>query len=260
MASLMITVLGASLLGSLHCAGMCGPLVAFAVGTAGPAGRRWPLLHVAYHGGRLSAYAVLGAISGLIGAAVNRGGALVGLQHVAAVVAGSLMVAVGFMVLLRSRGLKVGRGWVPPGLQRVITLGQQAAIGLQPTPRAAAMGLLSALLPCGWLYLFAVTAAGTGNPAWGALVMVAFWTGTVPVLLAVGLSVHGVARRLGVRLPLVTSLALVVLGMYTIAGRLQAHIPVQDVGGATATTTDDAMQRVQSLDSTQAPCCRNHGR
>ena len=46
-------VLGASLLGSLHCAGMCGGLVAFAAGAGAEGPRRARFArHVAYHGGR----------------------------------------------------------------------------------------------------------------------------------------------------------------------------------------------------------------
>ncbi|MBE7450024.1 MAG: sulfite exporter TauE/SafE family protein [Kofleriaceae bacterium] len=41
--------------------------------------------------------------------------------------------------------------------------------------RAALLGLLSAALPCGWLWAFVVVAAGTGSPVGGALVMTAFW-------------------------------------------------------------------------------------
>ena len=50
-----------------------------------------------------------------------------------------------------------------------------------PVARALLLGLFSTLLPCGWLYAFAVLAAGTGGPWTGMLVMAAFWAGTVPV-------------------------------------------------------------------------------
>ena len=64
----LVTVLVVSLLGSLHCAGMCGPLVAVAVAdrTVTSNGMR-ALLNVAYHGGRLVTYTLVGVICGIIG-------------------------------------------------------------------------------------------------------------------------------------------------------------------------------------------------
>ncbi|HSL52590.1 MAG TPA: sulfite exporter TauE/SafE family protein, partial [Candidatus Deferrimicrobiaceae bacterium] len=92
MSVLIATVLGASLLGSAHCAGMCGGFVGFYTGTT-PGGRRRPLLlaHLAYNGGRLGVYAALGAAAGALGAALDTtGGVLLGIQRTAAIVSGVL--------------------------------------------------------------------------------------------------------------------------------------------------------------------------
>ncbi|RMF85708.1 MAG: sulfite exporter TauE/SafE family protein, partial [Planctomycetota bacterium] len=94
MTALIAAVFVASLLGSLHCAGMCGPFVAFAVGAdAGRTGGAWR--HVAYHGGRLVTYSLLGVAAGALGAALDLGGAWVGVQRTAAIVAGAIMVLFG---------------------------------------------------------------------------------------------------------------------------------------------------------------------
>ena len=83
--AILAAVLAASLFGSLHCAGMCGPLVLFAMGSTevNSHGRRL-IIQIAYHGGRFVMYAVIGAVCGLLGAALDLGGALVGLHRVAA--------------------------------------------------------------------------------------------------------------------------------------------------------------------------------
>lgn len=62
-----------------------------------------------------------------------------------------------------------------------------------PVVRAAATGLFTTLLPCGWLYAFVVTAAGTGSgtPLHGAALMAVFWLGTLPMMLTVGVDCHG---------------------------------------------------------------------
>ena len=79
-----------------HCIGMCGPLVgsfALATGALGP--RRSLAGQLAYHGGRITTYAVLGAVEGLTGSFVNVAGRLAGLQDLVAVVAGVLMILLG---------------------------------------------------------------------------------------------------------------------------------------------------------------------
>ena len=66
MTAILAAVLAASLVGSLHCAGMCGPFLAFVVG-AGPSAAGGPSalrLQVAYHAARGLGYALLGAAAG----------------------------------------------------------------------------------------------------------------------------------------------------------------------------------------------------
>jgi sulfite exporter TauE/SafE len=77
-------------------------------------------------------------------------------------------------------------------------------------------------MPCGWLYVFVATAASTGSAPGGAVVMAAFWAGTVPVLAGVGALAQRAAGPLRARLPVVTAALLVVLGVLTVAGKLQA--------------------------------------
>ena len=88
-----------------------------------------------------------------------------------------------------------------------------------PVLRAAVVGLLSGLLPCGWLWAFVVTAAGTGNALSGAAVMTAFWAGTVPALLAVGFGAQLASAPLRRHIPAITAVILVALGLYAIIGR-----------------------------------------
>src|SRR5690606_10362020 len=112
------------------------------------------------------------------------------LGRLAAVVAGSAMVLWGLGALLRRR---IGPASAASGLvslQRsgvVSSLGWAGRLlcrlgGWPPAARATALGLLSALLPCGWLYAFVLGAAATGSALAGALVLLTFWSGTVPIL------------------------------------------------------------------------------
>ena len=217
MTTLLATVLVASLAGSLHCVGMCGPFVAFYAGGDASRGARRLLSHATYSAGRLAAYATLGLAAGTIGAALDLAGSLAGFQRVAAVAAGAVMIAWGVLALLRIRGVRVlprsagSTAW----LQRAF----RVVANTPPVLRAGAVGLLSGLLPCGWLWAFLVAAAGTGSAAGGAAVMGAFWLGTVPALLAVGLGAQLLAAPLRRHVPAVTAVLLVALGIFAIVSR-----------------------------------------
>ncbi|MBM4091283.1 MAG: sulfite exporter TauE/SafE family protein, partial [Planctomycetes bacterium] len=200
--------------------------------------------------------AMVGAACGLLGAAVDLGGSLVGLNRAAAVLAGAMMIAVGLIALAVHYGARLPKMPLPPGLRWILTAVQRAALSLRPFPRALTIGLLTALLPCGWLYAFAVVATGTGSIAMGAAVMVAFWLGTVPVLAFLGIGVQTLTGTLGRRAPLITALVIVLLGLYTVAAR-----PVLSVGSVAPAieARGGVLQQAESLQGAQPPCCRERG-
>jgi sulfite exporter TauE/SafE len=103
------------------------------------------------------------------------------------------------------------------------------------TPRALALGLATALLPCGYLWAFVATAAATGRPLAATLVMLAFWAGTTPALAGVALLARRALGPLERRLPLVTAAALVVIGLLTVAGRIAPLESAVRAGAAAAT-------------------------
>ena len=216
MIALLAAVFSASLLGSAHCAGMCGGIVAFVAGSGGATAQRAAL---AYHGGRLAGYTLLGAIAGLAGRALDLGGEALGIGRAAALVAGALMLGYGLLTLARLRGLRVALPR-PRVLEALWQRGFGAVSRRGPVMRAGAIGGLTALLPGGWLYLYAATAAGTGSALAGAAVMVAFWAGTVPALALVGFGARRLAAPLQRRAPAFSATLLVLLGLWALSGRL----------------------------------------
>ncbi len=264
MGALFWAVLAASLLGSLHCAGMCGGFVAFYAGGDRSSGWSRGLSHAAYSLGRLLTYTLLGIVAGILGRAMDLAGAQAGLQRGAALVAGGLMMGWGLVMLLQIRGLRLSTH-LPPLFQRLV----QEALGQlgqkPPVVKALILGLLSTLLPCGWLYAFAITAAGTGDPFKGALVMAAFWVGTLPVLLGLGMGVQALAGPLRRHLPLVSALVLMLIGAWTVLDRARisvdrfATIPAAVALPATAdsSATDSlAAPRAAGLKPWELPCCQ----
>jgi hypothetical protein len=263
MISVVFAILTASLLGSVHCVGMCGAFVALAVGgiDSGDAGARprtarWRL-NGAYQLGRLLTYTTLGVVAGALGAAFNAGGELVGLQRAATALAGATLVVMGAVTLLRIAGIRIGRMPIPGAMTRLAGRGHVLAASLTPVRRAAAIGMLTTLLPCGWLYAFVIAAAGTANPAWGAAAMAAFWLGTVPYLAALGAGVAGLTGPLRKRLPAATALLLVGVGLYTVFGRTAAF--AAPFTPPVVTSTGDAAEQatqVRSIDAHEVcPLC-----
>jgi hypothetical protein len=260
MAALIATVLVASLLGSLHCAGMCGAFVAIAAGAAParspsiegrlrrPAWRDHLAAQSAYHGGRLVTYAALGAAAGGLGSALDLAGAAFGLQRTALALAGASMVAFGAIMILRRAGVRVPRAPLPRALRDALVRGHGRARSLPPVVRAGAIGLMTTLLPCGWLYAFALVAAGTGSPGAGALTMTTFWLGTLPVLTAVGAGAQALAGPLRRHVPTVAAIAVIVVGAVTITARFRVP-PLETSAAAHGADPESVLAEAP-------PCCR----
>ncbi|HEX3757696.1 MAG TPA: sulfite exporter TauE/SafE family protein [Kofleriaceae bacterium] len=209
MTALWATILASSLAGSLHCVAMCGPLL----GLHG--GARSPRLAGVHALGRLTTYAALGALAGLLGRAVDLAGQLAAIQHGAAIVAGVVMVGWGLRTIAIARGWRTAAGRAPALFRR----GLVQLRARRPVSRAWLLGVLTGLLPCGWLWVFVVSAAGTGSPWRGAAVMSVFWLGTVPAMT--GLLVIGgpVIARIRRKLPVVSACVVIALGLVTLATR-----------------------------------------
>ena len=220
--TLLLGVLGASLLGSVHCAAMCGGFVCLYTGT-GPARHTGGAPHAAYNGGRLVSYLLLGAIAGTVGGGIDRVGSVAGIGRLAAIVAGMLMVVWGGSTLLAALGVRIPQGAAPRALQAALTSLLVRFRSRSPVARGLATGLLTTLLPCGWLYVFVATAGGTGHVVDAVAVMFFFWLGTLPMMVTLGLGAQRLFGAFQRRLPLVSAGVAVVLGVLSMAGRVTAH-------------------------------------
>ena len=96
-------MLGAGFVGSVHCVGMCGGLIAVASDGANRAGQRLAM-QGSYQGGRLASYLVLGLVAGALGHALDLAGQAAGVGKTAAVVAGLAMTVGGLWAMLEAGG------------------------------------------------------------------------------------------------------------------------------------------------------------
>ncbi|PHQ82773.1 MAG: hypothetical protein COB69_00910 [Phycisphaera sp.] len=229
---LIVAVLMASVLGSLHCAGMCGAFIAMAVGV----GHEQPVsktkLQAAYHGGRLVVYSMIGAGFGVVGHAIDLGGSIVGLHKAAVMLAAATMITIGMISLLRIAGVRVPKLASSGVMHNLFIKSHGLASKLSPVRRSLVIGLMTGLLPCGWLYAFALVAAGTAHPVAGAMTMAAFWVGTLPVMVAVGTGVQALSGSLRRYIPAAMAITIVTMGVLTAIGRTGHMLPTHERAAA----------------------------
>lgn len=155
---------------SLHCAGMCGPLVIAVAGMPGTG--------LAYHAARLASYGVLGALLGGLGGHVLPTSAHTGAWLGFVLAASLLLFALGLDRFLHR----------VPGLATAARHASDVALRLPPAARAGALGAITPLLPCGLLYAVAAAALVSGSATGGAATLGGFAVGSLPLLaLAQGL-------------------------------------------------------------------------
>ncbi len=228
---------------------MCGAFLAIATGDTTAGKRRQVSLQSAYHLGRLLTYTLLGAAAGAAGGMLNLATTLAGLRPIAAALAGGMMIVFALIALLRHQGVHIDRLPLPAFWTNLLHRGHRAAMNRPPRLRAFSIGLLTTLLPCGWLYAFAITAAGTASPFLGALAMAVFWAGTLPALIAVGAGLRAFLGPIGRKAPILTCIALLAAGLFTLSGRL-----LLDPATLLARIHPQHVQGTTSVPSPKAPC------
>ncbi|MEK7811135.1 MAG: sulfite exporter TauE/SafE family protein [Pseudomonadota bacterium] len=232
----LIAVLLVGLLGGVHCLGMCGSIVGVFTAQVpppiqlSPGGRkgerlslrerigfngatRWPF-HLAYSLGRITSYAIAGALVGSIGQAGLLMRDAVPVQHLLFALSSVMLVALGLYlagVWGAVRQLERAGGVLWKFLQPFTT----RLLPVNNVPRALGLGALWGWLPCGLVYSVLLTALASGSALNGALIMLVFGLGTLPNLLAIGLfweSIkHWVQSR---RVRMVAGSLVVALGVY----------------------------------------------
>jgi sulfite exporter TauE/SafE len=181
-----ITTLGAALTAglvtSVHCAGMCGPLsctllcpkanTSIAAGKLAPKQSRWAAF-AAYHAGRVASYSTLGLLSGLLGTQVAEALRLPQLRLI------PLLLAVVILVTVFRLDRFLPK---PTWLARLNQTLARQALALPQLSKGATLGALTPLIPCGPLYLMLVVALFSGSALRGALYLLVYALGTIPLL------------------------------------------------------------------------------
>lgn len=218
----LLSALLTGLVGSGHCAVMCGGIATGFPAMAPRAGWRYV---VEPNLGRVLGYAAAGAIAGGIGHAIVDMAALPWLRSGLRVATGAVMIAIGLRLVVANNAASPYPS-LGGGLWRVLKPLQRGLLPANTSAKRLALGALWGWMPCG-LSTTVLTAAwlqaGATN---GALTMAAFGLGTLPVMLPLTWSGLHVGRRL-LRGGLRTAVGAVVVlaGAVTVAAPWLVAIP-----------------------------------
>ena len=212
----ILSIITIAFLGSFgHCMGMCGGIVIAYSSTK--VGDQWSrqkqaFAHLLYSGGRITTYTILGALFGYLGGVATFNNLTNGLMLV---FAGTFMVLAGlslsgkikFLTLFEHSFAK--NSWYTKIFRELLQTKSLLSFFI--------LGMINGLLPCGLVYFFAITAASTASPLYGALVMFIFGLSTTPALFSlgffVGLYKNSQFRNLMMGL---AAISVIIFGLYTI--------------------------------------------
>ncbi len=212
----ILTIISIAFLGSFgHCIGMCGGIVvAYSTIKIDPKSSKvsQSVAHLLYSLGRVLTYSVLGAIFGSLGGVVlfsnNANGGLLIFAGIVMILAGlSLMGKIKFLTLIEHSFSS----------SSIYKNAFKSVLNSKSNLSFFLLGMLNGLLPCGFVYFFAITAASTADPLYGAFVMFIFGVSTIPAMFGVGfLSSMASATSFRNMMMSLSSIAVILYGAYTI--------------------------------------------
>ncbi len=212
----IISIISIAFLGSFgHCIGMCGGIVlAYSTIKIEPASSKvsQTTAHLLYSFGRVFTYSILGAVFGALGSVVTfsntANGTMLIIAGIAMVLAGlSLMGKIKFLTLIEHSFSS--SSIYKSTFKKILNSKSNLSFFI--------LGMLNGLLPCGFVYFFAITAASTASPLYGALVMALFGISTIPAMFSLGF-LTSLSRATSFRnmMMSLSSLAVILYGSYTI--------------------------------------------
>jgi sulfite exporter TauE/SafE len=206
-----ITAFVMGLTGSLHCLGMCGPILLAVSGFySKPTEMLMPQLF--YHLGKLITYAFIGVCFGLLGQTVS----LVAIQSKLLLFAGFFLISFSLFGVFTPSPLRVVEQKVTQTMGGILKWRGGGSFFL---------GFLNGAIPCGLVYSAAIGAVATQIWWKGSLFMIFFGIGTIPALFFVALSRWMVKIKPAFKNPYLKQIPALLLGLFLLAKGLSLGIP-----------------------------------
>ncbi|MEM6699199.1 MAG: sulfite exporter TauE/SafE family protein [Bacteroidota bacterium] len=210
------TALSLGFLGSLHCLGMCAPLMlALPMSTQ----QRWTMIWEAlqYNLGRVMTYSLLGFIFGLLG----KGLFVASLQQEFSIFLGVvLLLIVLFKINVEYHLLRI------PIFERYSNfIKKQLNHLIRHSKSHFLLGAMNGFLPCGLVYLALAGAVTTNYALHGVIFMALFGLGTIPLMLSAFFIGRKLQTRFRLALSKVSNFAMLALAIFIIYRGLAVEVP-----------------------------------
>ena len=200
------------LMTSLHCAAMCGGI---SIGTA--AGGKSANAALEYNAGRVVSYTVTGGIVGALGRAFSISPVVKGIIQL---IAGAFMIIMALNLIGYFSFLRALAPRFPKGLRKIFTKKGKGS--------PLIIGLLNGLMPCGPLQAMQIYALSSGSWYMGALSMLCFALGTLPLMLGVGLISGKLNKKYARHVQVFSAMLVAVLGIGMVQSGAALADPVKE--------------------------------
>lgn len=86
------------------------------------------------------------------------------------------------------------------------------------------LGLLTGLLPCGWLYSFVLLALSSRSPLEGSMILFCFWVGTIPALSSLQFSLSKLSLHTRKKMRIFMGLVIICAALYSVVQHTLSHL------------------------------------
>lgn len=213
-----VTAFMIGFLGSLHCVGMCGPIaLALPLNRVSIGSEVFGVL--LYNSGRIITYGLIGLVFGLLGKNI----AIFGIQQYFSIGLGVLIIASAILPYSIERLFDI-TPFLTAFLSRVK---QKLGFYLKRNSSKSlfGIGVLNGLLPCGLVYFAIIGAIASYEATQGALFMMVFGLGTLPMMLLTALSPGIIGVKWRNRVKKVLPFFAIIIGVLFILRGLNLGIP-----------------------------------
>jgi len=204
--------------GSLHCIGMCGPIVlALPVGN-----HRWSTFVIGrfiYNLGRVVTYTLMGGVMGLLGAGIL----LPLFQKNLSIIAGILIILA--VVLRRLTRLSIPVPLFISGTLQKLQVMIAALLRERSVAALFLLGLLNGMLPCGFVYVAMTAAVVSAHVLSGMLFMAGFGFGTIPAMVAFSISPRILSTDLRIKIAKILPAFTLLVGILLVLRGLNLGVP-----------------------------------
>ncbi len=224
------------ILGSLHCAGMCGPIVLNLPGSD-KLNINLIFSRLMYHSGRILSYAALGLIAGIPGIWLKSPE----WQQRLSIFSGAILLLAVLITLLGRKGR------IPSAWSNYISKGMMVLLNKSSWWRWSALGAVNGLLPCGMVYVALAGALASGSSMQGAVYMAAFGLGTLPMMMVLSMGPVFLPLKFKLKLRHVIPYTTFIVGVLLVVRGLNLGIPYL------------SPERVVEKDTCTMGCCGDTG-